>query len=493
MKKGNIYNKLNEYGRSDSYPYHMPGHKRNVDAESGLFGVLGRIGDIDITEIHDFDNLSDPDAPDGILYKAQKECADFYDVKKSFYLVNGSTVGILSAISACVPKGGKLCVARNAHKSTYNAMCIRDIEPVYMYPHLNKQFGFFEAVTAEDVEKAICSANSDCEINGGNSVAAVIVVSPTYEGRIADIKAISEVAHSYGIPLIVDEAHGAHLKFAKDADKFGISACDCGADIVIQSVHKTLPAPTQTAVMHFNSELVSLDKLEKYLHVYQTSSPSYPLMAGIEEAINYMKEFGQERLEFLKNNFVGLVATINTQCKYIEALDYRQGIQDVGKLVFSAKRAGISGIELSGMLRDKYHLELEMCVKDYCLAMFTVCDAEEAFDRMKGALLDIDRQLQEKLGNSKFDYSTKPLSSYSGNETVIPLAKAWDMSSERIFLEHAAGRVCAAFVGLYPPGTPMLVPGEPVSEENVREIMEYITLGYEVTGINEGLIKVICQ
>jgi len=164
---------------------------------------------------------------------------------KTYFLVNGSTVGILTGISACVSRHGKILIARNAHKSTYNAVCLRALTPVYIYPDVIEGYGFFDAVKPADVEAALRSESG---------IEAVVVISPTYEGRIADIREIAEIAHRYGVPLVVDAAHGAHLSFAfKDGrpiSGYGESACMAGADIVVESTHKTLPAPTQTAVLH---------------------------------------------------------------------------------------------------------------------------------------------------------------------------------------------------------------------------------------------------
>ncbi len=523
-----IYSKLKGYGNSDYYPYHMPGHKRKRITDS-----LNDFADIDITEIYDFDNLSDPS---GILKDAQDSLADYLGVQKAYYLVNGSTVGILTAISAAVPKNGKLLIARNAHKSTYHAMCVRDIEPSYIYPNIIEGMNIFEAVTPDQVAKALAADRVNCFVSSDDEedivskpIDAVIVVSPTYEGRIADIKSIAEVVHSYGIPLIVDEAHGAHLGFTNNIKGFESSACRLGADIVIQSLHKTIPSPTQTAVMLVNSELVDISRIEKYLHVYQTSSPSYVLMAAMEASINYMKEQGKDRLIFLRNEFARLVDDINSTCIYIEALPYVSGKHDPGKFIFSAKKAGLTGKQLTDLLRTDYHLEFEMNVREYVLAMFTVADEKDAYDRLRSALIDIDHRLRErndeerndqegnkKEGNKKEgnqvdgkqiavkqievkdfisfamqDTANLFIDKCAQHETVYPMSVAWEMSGEYVELKESAGFCANEFIGLYPPGTPILVPGEKITEQHVEDLLQYIECGYEVTGIFDCRIKVI--
>ncbi len=477
MSDISLYEKLLNYGQSDFYPYHMPGHKRHNETS-----LLSRIHDIDITEIYDFDNLGNPE---GILKTAQDEIAKYCRVKKSYFLVNGSTVGILSAISACVRRGGKLLIARNAHKSTYHAMCIRGIKPIYIYPSLIGETKIFEAVNSYEVEKAL-SQNNDID--------AVIIISPTYEGRVANVKEISDICHKYNIPLIVDEAHGAHLPYAQNVEGYGKSACMSGADIVIQSFHKTLPAPTQTAVMHFNSELIDSATLEKFLHIYQTSSPSYPLMAGIQDAHRFMIEKGEGRLEILRDKFVELVTDINSNCKYIRALPYEAKVQDLGKLVLYSQNAKISGIELASILREDYHLEMEMAGRNYCLAMFTVCDDESAFERIRNAIYEIDNSYNEINNNYNdinIDYNDINIDYNGINEEVIELSKAWEMDGIYINIEDSIGKIANDFISLYPPGTPLLVPGERITDKNISELLQYQKLGYEVNGLDKGMIKVI--
>ena len=504
MSKQTLYEKLKEYGSGDIYPYHMPGHKRKR-----LTGAIKNIADIDITEIYDFDNLSDPN---GILKNAQDSLAEYLGVQKSYYLVNGSTVGVLAAISAAVPKGGKLLISRNAHKSTYNACLIRNIEPSYIYPYIIEGLNICEAVTAKQISHALESDKLSSKEKDNKTIDAVIIVSPTYEGRIADIKAIADVVHSYGIPLIVDEAHGAHLCFSDGIEGYSVSACKQGADIVIQSLHKTIPSPTQTAVMHVNSKLIDAEIVEKYLHVYQTSSPSYVLMAAMEASINYMKEFGRDRLAFLQDRFSDLVDVINNTCIYIEALPFIAGVHDPGKFVFSARKAGLTGKELTDILRDDYHLEFEMSVREYVLAMFTVADDEEAYSRLKEALIDIDKRISKSdsdivLSNRGKIFDTEPETPsknetgaqnicngyeyYCMNEAVYPMSTAWEMKGEYILLQDAAGYCANDFIGLYPPGTPILVPGERITDRHIVDLQNYIECGYEVTGISDEKIKVI--
>lgn len=268
-KKPGILKLLTEYAGSDAYPFHMPGHKRR-EIPDGVPGGFPDPYGIDITEIDGFDNLHHAE---GILKNAMDEAAAVYGADRSWYLVNGSTCGILSAVFAVTENGGKILTARNCHKAVYHAIYLNRLKTEYLYPEEIAEFGINGGIQAEDVREALekdaikyagkreCAKkagdpekaeNSEnrgsCEgiINSKNGrkkcadIQAVLITSPTYEGVVSDIRAIAEAAHEYGVPLIVDEAHGAHLEFADQCHSFPKSALECGADIVIQSLHKTM-------------------------------------------------------------------------------------------------------------------------------------------------------------------------------------------------------------------------------------------------------------
>ena len=225
-----LYKKLESYGQSDYYPFHMPGHKRNRASSADDF-----LFERDITEISGFDNLHHAE---GILKEAQEYAAQIYGTKKCFFSVNGSTAALLAAVSASVNKGGKILVARNCHKAVYHALYLRELQPVYIYPHEDPKLGINGGISPGRVEMYLAE-NPDIQ--------AVLITSPTYDGIVSDVARIAEIAHRYGVPLIVDEAHGAHFRFS---DYFPVSAAQLGADVVINSVHKTLPCLTQTGVIH---------------------------------------------------------------------------------------------------------------------------------------------------------------------------------------------------------------------------------------------------
>lgn len=464
---GELYRRLKSYSNTDYYPYHMPGHKRRLCGE-----MPQELMEIDITEIDGFDNLH---APEEIFRKLQGEAARLYGADESFYLINGSTCGILAAISAAVPRGGRILMTRGTHKSAYHAAYLRNLTVSYLYPEMMEEYDIYDAVTPEQITRALAQ---------GPVPDAVFLVSPTYEGRIADIETIAQIVHSRGIPLIVDEAHGAHLGLAEG---FAKNSCQCGADLVIHSVHKTLPALTQSALLHVNGDRIDRERLRRFLHIYQSSSPSYILMAGIDNALQLIDEQGDYLFARLQINYLRMLTELS-ECKNLRflPLDARQ---DIGKLVILSPKAGLSGQQIYDILLEKYHLQLEMAAADHCLAMFTVGDSDEAYTRMTDALLEIDRELTAgkwQMQQKPDDKKAEEMSLYQVHPVAqMSLADAWEAEKEEIPLRQAAGRIAGDFVNLYPPGIPVLVPGERVEEIHCRKLAEYFRQGLNVQGITD--------
>lgn len=483
-----LYHQLQEYEKSDFYPYHMPGHKRRMVGQ-----MPEQVMGMDITEIDGFDNLHDAN---GILKNLQEEAAKLFGAEESFYLVNGSTCGILSAISAALPVGGHLLLARDCHKSVYHGVYLRNLTTSYLYP---------EWVPGYDIHDAITPALVASALEQEPDIGAVLIVSPTYEGRIANIGEIARIVHEKGIPLIVDEAHGAHLGWSEEVSP---NSCQLGADLVIHSVHKTLPSMTQTALLHVNGNLIKRDRLRRFLYIYQTSSPSYVLMASIDNALHLMKTQGKEYLHCFRDRYMAMLEQLSG-CQWIEFLTPEKGIQDIGKLVISTKKYGLSGQKMYDILREEYHLQLEMAADSFCLAMFTVGDTREAYERMTEALLEIDERMQKgellpdkeefaKAESIKEDFREKDFADQSSPDRngikshglAIPLAIAWDTPMQKVSLKQAVGRYAGEFINLYPPGTPLLVPGEKLTELQYEKILSYLQQGLRVQGIErvDGII-----
>lgn len=472
----NLFQKLKENRDSGRYPYHMPGHKRRACGD-----LTGELCGLDITEIDGFDNLHQPEE---ILLRLQREAARLYKAEESFFLVNGSTAGILAAVSAALDRGKRLLMTRSCHRAAYHAAYLRGLETTYLYPPLLSDFDIFDAVAPEQVEEAL-------EADSG--IGAVLLVSPTYEGRIGDVRSIAEVVHKKGIPLIVDEAHGAHLGFGRGLPG---NSCTAGADLVIHSVHKTLPALTQTGLLHVNGERIDREKLKRFLRIYQTSSPSYLLMASIGNVLRFLDAEGEKAFDVFSQAYAEMMMRLR-ECRHFKILPWERcdmstgSRQDIGKLVISTKGTGQNGRKLYDLLLRRYGLQLEMAAENYALAMFTVNDSLEGYRRMTQALLELDREMEAKDKESydcktEYDAVERPVSR-------IPLAKAWDMKGEFAELTDSVGCCAGEFVNLYPPGVPVLVPGEQITEALCHRIKSWLESGLTVQGVEAREGKVLIR
>lgn len=468
-----LYKKLKDYQNTDHYPFHMPGHKRNM-------GEMCNPYNIDITEIEGFDDLHHAE---GILKKCQERAAAIYGAEETHFLINGSTGGILSAIAGSVKRRGKIAVARNCHKSVYHGILLNELDACYLYPEYVEEYGINGGIFPEDVEKLL---------EQEKDIQAVVITSPTYEGVVSDVETIAKIVHSKKIPLIVDEAHGAHFYFH---DKFPKGALQCGADIVINSVHKTLPAFTQTALIHMQGTLVNREKIRKYLGIYQTSSPSYILMSGISRCMDIMERQGKELLEQLYRqlcNFYKINNKLEKICVVTDSIKEYNSICDfdISKLVISTKNTNITGRELQERLNRIYHLELEMSSVSYGLAMTTVGDTEEGFKRLETALLELDETLQENR------YAKTLWKEKLSGKTVYKIGQAEELPQEQISIETCCNRISGEFVYMYPPGIPMLCPGELITKEIYLLLKEYRGAGITFQGLEDEKsekIKVITE
>lgn len=474
-----IYDKLKEYSMTDAYPFHMPGHKRQ------LFGdILSEISQIDITEIDGFDDLYEPK---GILKEAQDKTSDLYGSEESFFLVNGSTCGILCAIAACVPKGGWLMMARNCHKSVYHAALLGGLKTVYVYPGEEKGFSFCKGLEVRQIESALKDFS---EMHPGEKISALVLTSPTYEGVLSDVDQIAKFLHEKEIPLIVDEAHGAHLGLAHGIPE---NSCRAGADLVIHSLHKTLPAMTQTALLHVNGGLVNKDRLRRFLSIYQTSSPSYVLMASIDRAVTMMRENGEEYFRsFLKRrrDLMNVLQGCKRLCVYQE-----EGT-DPCKLVVSTKGTKLTGKMLYDELRLGYGLQLEMAAGDYVVAILTVMDTEEGFQRLAQAVLEIDARTEESrlpegAGESRLSQEDGSLKIPEAS-IIYTLEKA-SVEETHIWMpyDQAKGKISGGFVFVYPPGIPILAPGERILPEHIQSLNRLQKQGLSIKGLSGSEIAVL--
>lgn len=522
-----LYKRLEEYQRSGVYPFHMPGHKRQffleeyMDDGEGLQGTSVPYG-IDITEIEGFDNLSSPKEGD-VLWQMCEEAKELYGTDATVPLVNGSTAGLMAAISALAAPGDEIIIARNCHKAVYRTAELLGLVVTYIYPEYNMDFGIVSGINVEKLHELL---------ERHQTAKCIVITSPTYEGVILDIYRIAEEAHNFKIPLIVDEAHGAHLPFCpdelmnlkknilyssnKNLKRGGYSALYQSADIVVQSLHKTLPALTQTAVLHVTKGAgeragISTKRVESYVHLFQTTSPSYPLLASIDTCFlackrmvnnktfdKYLIRLNDERRKYKKLKHLRLLDEEIAGC-----YGY-----DIGKLVFLTMGTTISGVDLVCRLREEYQIELEMGGASYAIAMTSVCDSDEGWERLRQAIFAIDQELSSKVfgrRNSKYEQEA--------SDTVMTIRDAMDSKKVTVSLNEIKSNIIkcisdsvtqpiekpvspmisATYIMCYPPGIPLLVPGERINMEVLTKIEEAVNAGCEVLGVKEGEIAVVAQ
>ena len=411
--ENSLLKKLIKYKNSTT-PFHMPGHKRTPTRSPIPYSI-------DITEVDGFDNLHNMQ---GVLKETARLAQTLYKSRASFPLVNGSTCGVLAGIYSLTRENKNILIARNCHKSVYNAAEILNLDAYYVLPE-NREFGIWGEVSAQNIEKEILAHN----------IGTVVITSPTYEGVISDIPAIYEVCKKHGAHLFIDSAHGAHLP---DLHRH--------CDICVMSLHKTLPSLTQTAVLNVYAEEIDPDIVKHALSIFETSSPSYVLLASIDECLRYALTH--------KSDFDALSSNLNNFYEKTKALKNIKVLHfdDLGKIIIASG----DGNSLAQKLK-KEKIEVEMVSQHYVLAMATVADTKRSLNLLKKALFKIDKDMKKSDGIVKNCHFIP--------EKELRISDALKENGEFLNLEDAVGKVSLEYIFAYPPGAPIVAPGELISAE----------------------------
>jgi len=468
---------------------HMPGHKRNVEGVEFLEELGAKY---DITEIDGFDDLHNPH---GILLEAMQKAAKLWQSDNCFFLVNGSTCGVLAAVAASAKLcgNGKLIMARNCHRSVYNAAELNDLTPIYIAPPTVDGFGFCGSIPPKDIEIAV-------QDNPGTPV---ILTSPTYEGILSNIAEIAVICHMYGSPLIVDEAHGAHLNLSP---YFSGGAIGAGADIAIQSLHKTLTGLTQTGLLHLGGGLISSDDISRELAVFETSSPSYLLMASIDGTRELLEERGAELFKAWNSRldrFDSLVSPLQNlkipghsdlfACQKKDGLAgySKHGIEsravygyDRSKILISCEGTDTTGISIMSTLRSRFGIECEMAACGYVVAMTGILDCDKDISCLGKALCAIDGEIRGTAPRLPFTAVKIPTRKMSVSE-------ARKSDTKLLSIKDTKGRISAEYIWAYPPGIPLVVPGEELTEETVRFLVIQREAGVVLQSSYGGMPKAL--
>ena len=584
-KRQNLYKDLCQYLEKGLYPLHMPGHKRNFDIPgvSMMDEVLDecdnafyhescisdtRAADntglinhrntsknqnreqsdfrrnpisFDLTEVSGTDDLHHPE---GILKASMERAARVFGADRTWYMVNGSTCGNLAGISSICPLNGELIVARNCHRSVFHALELRNITPHWVYPGFDEEFGILADISPDSVRELL---EKYPESQG------VVITSPTYEGVVSDIRAIADICHEHGVPLFVDEAHGAHLGLVESAG-FPESAIRSGADLVVQSAHKTLIGLNQTALLHLKSELINPKTIERNLDIFETSSPSYILMLSLDACTEMILEKGEEvfsgwshMLAAFDEGIKGL-RYFKVLCHGDDCLNNHDFFSfDKSKILINFSNTHFSGDSLTELLREKYHFEFEMQQGKNLLAMTGPGDEEAALIRLAKALKELDIEedgykhtppdatekhkadmswtfgIAEEIKqereieivnncshkNGRISISQKnpfaclmrdsreeiPTCWLIASEQVTTLQEATEAEAEEVVFDDAGNRISGEYVYSYPPGIPIIVPGERLTAEKLDRLKKMSQEGYDLnfTGSskNKGVIYCI--
>ncbi|WP_184665325.1 aminotransferase class I/II-fold pyridoxal phosphate-dependent enzyme [Texcoconibacillus texcoconensis] len=470
-----IFEALVEHAHAGRYDFHVPGHKHGrVLAQSDVsewFEILK----LDVTEITGMDDLH---APKGIIKNAEKLTAAYYNTIDTSFLVGGSTVGILAMILAHIDDDDVVLVQRDCHQSVLHALELARGVPVMLSPDIDRDTGLSLGISLETLEEGFAAFPK---------AKAVVLTNPSYEGVGQALDEHVHMAHQFGSFLFVDEAHGAHLKYGHRA--IAASSLDAGADAVVQSAHKMLPAMTMASYLHINTERVNLQEVKRYLRMLQSSSPSYPLLASLDIARYFIANLPLEDMERVIRHWYN----IGKELAQIEQLDILEVAsssywQDPFKCII-APRCSLSGIELKSEL-EKQGVDVEMATLGYIVLTFPLTvegyDGESIVETFRSVLKN--EQVVERSSTSRFPFAHRWVE-------LAPFAKA-EGDIEYVPISSAVGRLMREVITPYPPGIPLLLPGERVTEQHVEQLQRLEKQGARFqTGESwmESGVKVDCE
>lgn len=456
--------------------FHTPGHKNGQGIDPKLRSFTGRnMYKMDVTVFPEVDSLHDPVGP---IKKAQILMAQAYGVKYSQFLVNGSSVGNMAMLMAACKPGDSVILSRNAHKSTLSGVIMSGVWPIWIQPKIDQHLDIIFDSDAAQVEEALRKFPE---------AKAVFVTSPTYNGVTTDLKKIAEICHARGKMLLVDEAHGAHLKFHKD---FPVSAVEAGADMCVQSTHKILSALSQGSVLHVNSDLVDITRVRKILSILQTTSPNYLILASLDAARRQVFFQGQK----IFTRLIRLAEEARERINHLQRIYcFTQGEirakgydLDVTKLTLNVTRTGLSGHDVEHRLAFEYGVQVDCADLFNLIAIMGTGTTRHDVERLLSALEDIDRK---EPGQEKNWVLLLP--SLSTEMVMTPRDVFLQHRSKRVPLSKAAGHISAQTLTPYPPGIPVLIPGERITKEIQDFLMDLAHKDIRVSGQETETLRTV--
>ncbi|MDA8236049.1 MAG: aminotransferase class I/II-fold pyridoxal phosphate-dependent enzyme [Clostridia bacterium] len=449
-----IFNGLKKYIADGTIPFHVPGHKQGRGLHEFRDFVGEQVMAIDLTCFAGTDNICNPL---DVIKEAQELTAEAYGADHAYFLVNGTTSGIQAMIMSVCQPGDKLIVPRNAHKSAIGGIILSGAIPVYIQPEIDEDLGIAVGVTPETLRRAL-HEHPDAK--------GVFIVNPTYYGFTSNLKEIVKIAHNYDIPVIVDEAHGAHLPFHPDLP---MSAMAAGADLSAVSTHKMGGSLTQSSVLLLKKGLVDPKRVKAVLNLSQTTSPSYILLASIDVARKQMVQQGHamlsQALELAHYARIGINSIDGLAVVGDDQLGQpgRYG-WDPTKLIVDVRGLGLSGFEVETLLRRKYKIQVELADLYNVLFIISIGDDRVMIDYLINCMRDIAADHTLKNVVKLPTYLPDP------PEQVVSPQEAFYSDTRLVALEDAEGKICAEMIMAYPPGIPLICPGEVITQE----IIDYV-------------------
>jgi arginine decarboxylase len=465
---------LMKYKEKASISFHVPGHKDGVGSSELARTILGdQVFAIDATELPGLDNLNDPQGP---IRDAELLAARLYGTRESMFLVNGSTSGVLAMVLATCGPGQRIIVSRNSHRSVISGIILAGAEPLYVEPEFHPQFGIPLGIPPDRIMDAL---------DRYSDAVAALLPNPNYYGITSDLKVIADEVHRRGKLLLIDEACGSHFIFS---DEFPHSAIEVGADMCVQSMHKMAGSLTQSSILHVISDRIDVERVRSVLGMIQTSSPSYVLMASLDAA-RYQLEADHG---MLIPKMINLCKLLRSKAQDVSGLtytgdrvagdvcDYRV---DMTKIVMSLRLLGFTGYELGKALRDKYGIEVELEDLYNILIAITFGNLETDIEQLISCVAEIAASW-EAFGELRDSFRFPGIP-----DTVMSPRDAVWSRWRQVQLCEAAGEVCADIVSPYPPGVPIICPGEVVTDDIVEYLCQLIADGVQIQGLRSNAIE----
>ncbi len=480
QEKTPLFDAIVRYANENKVSFHTPGHKHGKGIPKIFRSYVGeKVFKLDLSVMSEVDSLHEPNT---VIKEAQILAANAYGADYSFFLVNGTTGGNQAMILSTCDPGDKIIIPRNAHKSVISAVILADAEPIYVMPKIDESSDLILNLTAEQVDEA-CRQHPDAK--------AVLVTSPTYFGLTADLEAIAEVVHQHDKILLVDEAHGGHFHFHPSFPK---SAMDSGADMCVQSTHKHLSALSQGSMLHVKGVRVDILRLKTTLQMLQTTSPSYVILGSLDVSRHQMVHEGEKLLtEIIQlcektrseiNQISGLNCITREQIQKIPGLDL-----DITKLTISTKGLPCVGYDMAKILNSEYRIQTELSDFQNVLLFVSIGNVPKDLKRFIAALRKIVVDYKDMFMNQK-KRKRIVFPHFVPKKEVNP-REALTKLTQKIPFKRSVGKICAEIVCPYPPGIPVLCPGEVITQEIYSYLMNLLDSGARINGQSDGRLQTI--